>query len=153
VGHTPAVEIEESFRQALASSRERDRAAGRTLDGPHRSDLVVGHGPKSMPAAVCSTGEQKALLIGLVLAHADHIRRHRDGRAPILLLDEIAAHLDPFRRAALFDEIVALGGQTWMTGTDPEGFSALSGRAQFQRVEDGRIAAGTAPLATCRAAK
>ncbi|HEY1246722.1 MAG TPA: DNA replication/repair protein RecF [Hyphomicrobiaceae bacterium] len=140
----PAVDVEDAYAAALQAARERDRAAGRTLDGPHRSDLIVGHGPKSMPAAVCSTGEQKALLIGLVLAHAHHIRRHRDGRAPILLLDEIAAHLDPLRRAALFDEIVALGGQTWMTGTDPEGFSALLGRAQFHRVEEGRIVAGTA---------
>jgi DNA replication and repair protein RecF len=92
-----------------------------------------------MPAALCSTGEQKALLVGLVLAHADHVRRQRDGRAPILLLDEIAAHLDPTRRAALFDEIVALEGQTWMTGTDPEGFTALAGRAQFFQVEEGRV--------------
>jgi DNA replication and repair protein RecF len=140
----PAVDVEDAYAATLQGSRERDRAAGRTLDGPHRSDLVVGHGPKSMPAGVCSTGEQKALLIGLVLAHADHIRRYRDGRAPILLLDEIAAHLDPLRRTALFEEIVALGGQTWMTGTDPEGFSALVGRAQFHRVEEGRIAPGTA---------
>jgi DNA replication and repair protein RecF len=137
----PAVDVEDAYAATLQASRERDRAAGRTLDGPHRSDLVVGHGPKSMPAGVCSTGEQKALLIGLVLAHADHVRRHRDGRAPILLLDEIAAHLDPLRRATLFDEIVTLGAQTWMTGTDPEGFSALVGRAQFHAVEDGRIAA------------
>jgi DNA replication and repair protein RecF len=136
----PAVDVEDAYAATLRAARERDRAAGRTLDGPHRADLVVGHGPKSMPASVCSTGEQKALLVGLVLAHADHIRRHRDGRAPILLLDEIAAHLDPLRRAALFDEIVALGSQTWMTGTDSEGFSALIGRAQFHRVEDGRIA-------------
>jgi DNA replication and repair protein RecF len=136
----PAVDVEDGYAATLRAARERDRAAGRTLDGPHRSDLVVGHGPKSMPASVCSTGEQKALLVGLVLAHADHIRRHRDGRAPILLLDEIAAHLDPPRRAALFEEIVALGGQTWMTGTDVEGFSALAGRAQFQRVDDGRLA-------------
>jgi DNA replication and repair protein RecF len=92
-----------------------------------------------MPAKVCSTGEQKALLIGLVLAHADLIRRRRDGSVPILLLDEIAAHLDPVRRGALFDEIVALGGQTWMSGTDPEAFSALGQRAQNHRVEDGRI--------------
>jgi DNA replication and repair protein RecF len=140
----PAVDVEDAYAAALLATRERDRAAGRTLDGPHRSDLIVGHGPKSMPASVCSTGEQKALLIGLVLAHADHIRRHRDGRAPILLLDEIAAHLDPLRRGALFNEIVALGGQTWMTGTDPEGFSALLGRAQFHRVEEGGIARGTA---------
>jgi DNA replication and repair protein RecF len=136
----PAVDVEDAYAAALHASRERDRAAGRTLEGPHRSDLVVGHGPKMMPASVCSTGEQKALLIGLVLAHADHVCRHREGRAPILLLDEIAAHLDPLRRAALFDEIVALGGQTWMTGTDAEGFSALAGRAQFHRVEDGRVA-------------
>jgi DNA replication and repair protein RecF len=140
----PAVDVEDAYAATLRAARERDRAAGRALDGPHRSDLIVGHGPKSMPASVCSTGEQKALLIGLVLAHADHIRRHRDGRAPILLLDEIAAHLDPLRRADLFDAIVALGGQTWMTGTDPEGFSALLGRAQFHRVEDGRIVAGAA---------
>jgi DNA replication and repair protein RecF len=140
LAHLPAVDVEDAYVATLRATRERDRAAGRTLDGPHRSDLVVGHGPKAMPAGVCSTGEQKALLIGLVLAHADHIRRHRDGRAPILLLDEIAAHLDPLRRAALFEEIVALGGQTWMTGTDPEGFSALAGRAQFHRVEEGRIA-------------
>jgi DNA replication and repair protein RecF len=140
----PAVDVEDAYAATLRAARERDRAAGRTLDGPHRSDLIVGHGPKSTPASVCSTGEQKALLIGLVLAHADHVRRHRDGRAPILLLDEIAAHLDPLRRAGLFDEIVALGGQTWMTGTDPEGFSALLGRAQFHRVEEGRIAPGTA---------
>jgi DNA replication and repair protein RecF len=144
LAHLPAVDVEDAYAATLRAARERDRAAGRTLDGPHRSDLIVGHGPKSMPAGVCSTGEQKALLIGLVLAHADHIRRHRDGRAPILLLDEIAAHLDPPRRAALFEEIVALGGQTWMTGTDPEGFSALAGRAQFHRVEEGGVAVGAA---------
>jgi DNA replication and repair protein RecF len=144
----PAVDVEDAYAAVLRNARERDRAAGRTLDGPHRSDLVVGHGPKSMPASVCSTGEQKALLVGLVLAHADRVRRHREGRAPILLLDEIAAHLDPLRRAALFDEIVALSGQTWMTGTDPEGFAALAGRAQFHRVDDGRIAPFAAPAAS-----
>ena len=108
---------------SLQATRERDRAAGRTLEGPHRSDLIVGHGPKQMPASVCSTGEQKALLIGLVLAHADLVRQRRDGAAPILLLDEIAAHLDPLRRSALFDEIVALGSQAWLTGTDLQAFS------------------------------
>jgi DNA replication and repair protein RecF len=142
LAHSPAVDVEDAYAASLRRSRERDRAAGRTLEGPHRADLIVGHGPKAMPAAVCSTGEQKALLVGLVLAHADHVRRHRDGRAPILLLDEIAAHLDPIRRAALFDEIVTLTGQTWMTGTDSEGFSALAGRAQFLQVEDGRIRSG-----------
>jgi DNA replication and repair protein RecF len=92
-----------------------------------------------MPASVCSTGEQKALLVGLVLAHAELVRRHRGGVAPILLLDEVAAHLDPVKRAALFDEIVALGSQAWMTGTETEPFSGLTGRAVFHRIEDGRI--------------
>jgi DNA replication and repair protein RecF len=136
----PAVDVEDSYTARLQAARERDRAAGRTLEGPHRSDLLVGHGPKGMPASVCSTGEQKALLIGLVLAHADIARQRREGAAPILLLDEIAAHLDPLRRAALFEEIVALGSQAWMTGTDVQPFSGLAGRAQFHRVEDGRIA-------------
>ena len=135
----PAVDVEDAYAVSLEEMRERDRAAGRTLDGPHRSDLIVGHGPKQMPASVCSTGEQKALLIGLVLAHADLVRRHRNGAAPILLLDEIAAHLDHLRRAALFDEIAALGSQAWMTGTDIEAFSALVGRAKFHRVHDGLI--------------
>jgi DNA replication and repair protein RecF len=134
-----AVDIEDSYAASLHEARERDRAAGRTLEGPHRSDLVVGHGPKQMPASVCSTGEQKALLIGLVLAHAELVRQHRQGVAPLLLLDEIAAHLDPLRRAALFEEIAALGSQTWMTGTDAEAFSGLRGRARFCRVEDGRV--------------
>ena len=137
----PAVDVEDAYVASLQSTRERDRAAGRTLEGPHRSDLIVGHGPKQMPASVCSTGEQKALLIGLVLAHADLVRQRRDGTAPILLLDEIAAHLDPLRRGALFDEIVALGTQAWLTGTDLAAFSALENRARFVRVEDGRIAA------------
>jgi DNA replication and repair protein RecF len=136
----PAVDVEEDYAETLARNRERDRAAGRTLDGPHRSDLVVGHGPKSMPAKLCSTGEQKALLVGLVLAHAELIKRRRGETAPILLLDEIAAHLDPIRRAALFEELIALGSQTWMTGTDPEAFAALGRRARLHRVEDGLVA-------------
>lgn len=130
----PAVEVEDQYARALATGRERDRAAGRALDGPHRSDLIVGHGPKSAPARQCSTGEQKALLVGLVLAHAELIAERRGGAAPILLLDEIAAHLDSARRAALFDEIVALGTQAWMTGTDQEAFEALGGRAQSLRL-------------------
>jgi DNA replication and repair protein RecF len=92
-----------------------------------------------MPASVCSTGEQKALLVGLVLAQAELVRRHRGGVAPILLLDEVAAHLDPVKRAALFDEIVALGSQAWMTGTETEPFSGLAGRVIFHRIEEGRI--------------
>ena len=134
-----AIDVEDDYVQQLAGERELDRAAGRTREGPHRSDLIVGHGPKEMPAKVCSTGEQKALLIGLVLAHCDLVGQRRGGVAPILLLDEIAAHLDPLRRAALFEEIVALGSQAWMSGTDPEAFAALANRAQFHRVEEGRI--------------
>jgi DNA replication and repair protein RecF len=137
----PAVDVEDDYVGLLAAERERDRAAGRTLEGPHRSDLVVGHGPNEMPAKVCSTGEQKALLIGLVLAHCDLVRQRRQGAAPILLLDEIAAHLDPVRRAALFEEILAMGSQTWMSGTDPEAFAGLEGRAQFHRVEGGEVTA------------
>ncbi len=135
----PAIEVEDAYFTALERERERDRAAGRTLEGPHRSDLAVGHGPKELPAKVCSTGEQKALLIGLVLAHSDLVGARRDGVVPVLLLDEISAHLDPARRAALFDEIVALGSQAWMSGTDPDAFSPLRDRAQFRRVEEGRL--------------
>lgn len=130
-----AVDIEDLYRARLANARARDAGAGRTLEGPHRSDLVVGHGPKSMPARLSSTGEQKALLMGLVLAHASLIAERRDGAPPILLLDEIAAHFDAGRRAALFDEILALGAQAWMTGTDEQAFSALAGKATFARVE------------------
>lgn len=132
-----AVDVEDGYCRTLEMERERDRAAGRTLTGPHRSDLIVGHGPKQMPAKVCSTGEQKALLIGLVLAHADLMAQRSGGVAPILLLDEITAHLDPHRRGALFEEILALGSQTWMSGTDHEAFAGLAKRAQFWRVEEG----------------
>jgi DNA replication and repair protein RecF len=141
----PALDVEDTYAAQLQGARERDRAAGRTLDGPHRSDLLVGHGPKGMPAGTCSTGEQKSLLVGLVLAQAEMVRRHRNGAAPILLLDEISAHLDPIRRAALFQEIVALGNQTWMTGTDAEAFSGLEGKASFHRVDDGRIVSPGSP--------
>jgi DNA replication and repair protein RecF len=135
----PAVEVEDGYAQVLSDSRERDRAAGRTLDGPHRSDLLVFHAPKQMAARLCSTGEQKALLIGLILAHAELVARRREG-APILLLDEVTAHLDADRRAALFEEILRLGAQAWMTGTDAQAFSALAGKARFWRVEDGLLA-------------
>lgn len=140
VGHAPAVEIEESFRQALASGRERDRAAGRTLDGPHRSDLIVRHRPKSMPAELCSTGEQKALLVGIVLSHA-RLSGEMSGGVPILLLDEIAAHLDAGRRAALFSILEDLGCQTFMTGTEAALFSSIAGRAQFLTVDHGSVRA------------
>ncbi len=139
VGHAPAVEIEETFRRALASGRERDRAAGRTLDGPHRSDLLVRHRPKSMPAELCSTGEQKALLVGIVLAHA-RLSGEMSGSVPILLLDEIAAHLDAGRRAALFSILENLGCQTFMTGTEATLFSSIEGRALILTVDHGRVA-------------
>ena len=122
----------------LRNGRGRDAAAGRTLDGPHRSDLLVRHREKDMEAERCSTGEQKALLIGLVLAHA-RLTADMTGYAPILLLDEIAAHLDEGRRAALFDLVHGLGGQSFMTGTDRAMFSALADRAQFFTVAHGGI--------------
>ncbi len=134
-----AVDVEDGYVKVLANARERDRAAGRTLDGPHRSDLVVAHGEKQMAARLCSTGEQKALLLGLVLAHAELVAARQDGVAPILLLDEITAHLDEFRRAALFTEILRLKAQAWMTGTDETSFSALRGHARFFRVDDGAV--------------
>jgi DNA replication and repair protein RecF len=134
----PAVDVEDTYIERLRAGRERDRAAGRTLDGPHRTDLLVAHAPKAMPARLCSTGEQKALLIGLVLAHAELVARRREA-APILLLDEVTAHLDAERRAALFAEILRLNAQAWMTGTDAEAFSWLAGKARFWRVEDGLL--------------
>ena len=141
----PAVDVEDQYLATLRATRERDRAAGRTLSGPHRADFLVTHGPKGMPARLCSTGEQKALLLGLVLAHAELVAARRDGAAPILLLDEITAHLDADRRAALFESILALGAQAWMTGTDERDFAALAGQARFLEVCDGRIAALRAP--------
>lgn len=138
VGQEAAIDVEEGFRRELAGGRERDRAAGRTLSGPHRSDLVVRHRPKSMPAELCSTGEQKALLIGIVLSHA-RLCAGIVGKTPVLLLDEVAAHLDAGRRAALFSILEELGAQTFMTGTEPTLFSALEGRAQFLTVDHGSV--------------
>ncbi|MBZ9895773.1 DNA replication/repair protein RecF [Mesorhizobium sp. BR1-1-6] len=135
----PAVDVEERFRRTLAGGRDRDLAAGRTLEGPHRSDLVVRHRPKAMPAALCSTGEQKALLVGIVLSHA-RLTGEMSGLTPILLLDEIAAHLDGGRRAALFSILEELNCQAFMTGTDAALFSSLAGRAQFLIVDHGTVA-------------
>jgi DNA replication and repair protein RecF len=117
----------DAFAHALCLGRRRDAAAGRTLVGPHRADLAVTHLDKDQPAALASTGEQKALLIGIVLAHAELVAE-RTGRAPVLLLDEVAAHLDPRRRAALFDRLAGRG-QVWMTGTEPALFDALDTHA------------------------
>ncbi len=132
----PAIEAEDAYAGALRNARERDRAAGRTLEGPHRSDLEVRHGPKALAARLCSTGEQKALLLGLVLAHAELLTERQEGDAPILLLDEVTAHLDAHRRAALFDEILRLKAQAWMTGTDATAFEAMAGKARFWVVDE-----------------
>ena len=144
VATSPAVDVEERYRAALAEGRERDRAAGRTLDGPHRSDLLVRHRPKAMPAELCSTGEQKALLVGIVLSHA-RLTGEMSGMTPILLLDEIAAHLDAGRRAALFSILEELNCQAFMTGTDASLFSSLRGRAQFLTVDHGTVGPTEAP--------
>jgi len=136
-----AADLEDEFRERLARSRRLDASAGRTLEGPHRTDLKVTHRPKGMPAENCSTGEQKALLIGLLLAHA-RLATDLSGWAPILLLDEIAAHLDERRRAALFDRIEALDCQAWMTGTNRSLFAALADRAQYWNVRSGRAERG-----------
>ena len=123
------------LRDALARARHRDAAAGRALTGPHRTDLVVVHREKDRAAAQCSTGEQKALILNLVLAQAQRLTRAESAPNPILLLDEVAAHLDAPRRAALFDEITALGLQTFLTGTDRSLFQGLGERAQGVSVE------------------
>jgi DNA replication and repair protein RecF len=133
-----AVEIEDRYRVLLKDNRARDAAAGRTLDGPHLSDFAVTHAGKGIPAADASTGEQKALLIRLVLAHARLIKE-MTGYAPLLLLDEVVAHLDPARRAALYDALAALGAQVWMTGADPAAFGDIVGRAQVLEVRGGAV--------------
>ncbi len=121
----------------LRNGRARDRAAGRALAGPHRTDLATVHLDKQQPAERCSTGEQKALLIGLILAHADLVAE-ATGHRPLLLLDEVAAHLDPRRRAALFERLAAGGGQVLMTGTDRELFAGL-GEGAIHRVIEGQV--------------
>lgn len=128
----------DDLRYALAENRSRDLAAGRTLIGPHRADLIGTYFAKGVPARDCSTGEQKALLVSLILANARALT-NGIGAPPLLLLDEVAAHLDTERRASLYDEITALGSQAWMTGTGTELFDTLGQRAQYIEVteEDG----------------
>ncbi len=133
-----ATEIEDRYRVLLKDSRARDAAAGRTLDGPHRSDFKVTHADKNVPAEEASTGEQKALLIRLVLAHG-HLIKDMTGYAPVLLLDEVIAHLDPNRRAALYDALSELGAQVWMTGADPAAFGDIMARAQVFEVRGGTV--------------
>ncbi|MBS7539279.1 DNA replication/repair protein RecF [Ancylobacter lacus] len=134
----PATLVEDEYRHVLRQGRPRDRAAGRTLEGPHLTDLRVGHGPKAIPAAQGSTGEQKSLLIGLALAHA-RLVGEMTGLAPVMLLDDVVAYLDPERRAALFEALAALGGQVWMTGADPSAFAALGNRAERFDIRPGQI--------------
>jgi len=129
-----ASETSHDLAGALREGRRRDRAAGRTLAGPHRDDLAVTLAAKAMPAAECSTGEQKAMLIAIVLAHAALLD---DDRPRVLLLDEVAAHLDPLRRAALFERLRGLPGQYWLTGTEPAPFAEILGEAAVWEVRDG----------------
>jgi DNA replication and repair protein RecF len=135
----PALEAEDLFRAMLRDNRARDAAAGRALSGPQASDLVVRHGPKQCEARRASTGEQKALLVGLVLAHARLVAA-MSAIAPLVLLDEIAAHFDPLRRRALFEALAGLGGQIWLTGADLALFEDLRGRADIFSISGGTIA-------------
>lgn len=134
----PALEAEGLFKYQLGESRGRDAVTGGAATGPHKTDLEVIYASKDMPAEQCSTGEQKALLIGIVLAHARLIAAER-GAAPILLLDEIAAHLDPDRRTALYNILAALGGQVWLTGTEEKLFESIKDFGQFFHVENASI--------------
>jgi DNA replication and repair protein RecF len=137
--HEPATSVEDRYREILRNSRARDAAAGRTLDGPHLTDLQVIYAPKNIPARDASTGEQKALLIGLVLAHANLVAE-MTGITPLLLLDEVIAHLDPDRRIALFSELAKLGAQVWMTGADPAAFADVGASSEIFDVDSGRLA-------------
>jgi len=134
---TPASDVEDRYRAALKGNRARDAAASRTLDGPHLTDLAVTYGPKDIAAADASTGEQKALLIRLILAHSNLIAE-MTGFAPVLLLDEIVAHLDPGRRAALYDSLDRIGAQVWMTGADPHAFADIASRAEIFEISGGQ---------------
>jgi DNA replication and repair protein RecF len=140
----PALAAEDRLRAELAASRRIDAEAGTATSGPHRTDLAVRHAAKDVPAEQCSTGEQKALLVAVLLAHA-RLQAALGGTVPVLLLDEVAAHLDGMRRAALFEQILGLGGQAWMTGTDAILFAELGTKADFFAVTDGIITASPEP--------
>lgn len=137
----PALAAEDRYRAALQDNRRRDAETGGSGTGPHRDDLDVMHRTRGISAALCSTGEQKALLVSIVLAHACALAAEA-GAMPILLLDEIAAHLDADRRASLLDALLNLSAQVFLTGTDPNLFAGLNGRAQFFTLAAGRIASG-----------
>ncbi|MDJ0948795.1 MAG: DNA replication/repair protein RecF [Alphaproteobacteria bacterium] len=141
LAETPALAAEDRLRTALAANRAADGEAGRTSTGPHRSDLGVRYLAKDRPAETVSTGEQKALLIAIVLATA-RLQAAERGAAPLLLMDEVVAHLDKSRRNALFAELQALGAQAWLTGTDASLFAGLGDAAQFLRVDDGTVIGG-----------
>ena len=134
----PALDVEARLAEALARSRGQDAESGSTAAGPHRSDLEVHDRATGRAAAECSTGEQKALLIGIVLAEA-RLRCAQGERLPLLLLDEVAAHLDPGRRHDLFEQLHALGAQAWLTGTDAALFAPLGERAQHFAVRDSTL--------------
>ncbi|MCA8885695.1 MAG: DNA replication/repair protein RecF [Hyphomonadaceae bacterium] len=134
-----SADVEEDFAELLRDVRGRDAGAGRALDGPHRSDLKARHAAKNMDADQCSTGEQKALLVGLTLAQARALAGDPGAGPSLILIDEAAAHLDSVRRAALFDELLANAGQAWLTGTDQNLFEAFGGRAQMFEVRDGCV--------------
>ena len=138
LGHMPALGAEEQFKGALAHNRVADSAAGGAILGPHRSDLAVTYSDKGIAAESASTGEQKALLIAIVLAQAA-LQRATRGEPPLLLLDEVAAHLDEGRRAALFEALAGLESQTWITGTDTALFASLRGQARFLSVAEGTL--------------
>lgn len=138
IAQAPALEVEEMFRYQLRDSRSNDARTGGAATGPHKADLAVTYAAKNMPADQCSTGEQKALLIGITLAHS-RLMAAECGAPPILLLDEVAAHLDENRRAALYDILLGLGGQVWMTGTDALLFDSLGTKAHFFHVENSSL--------------
>ena len=135
----PSLAAEEELCRRLEAARRADAESGTTTLGPHRGDLVMRHAATGMAAAECSTGEQKALLIAVLLGQA-RLQVAQSGTAPVMLLDEVTAHLDATRREALFTELAALGTQAWLTGTDPALFEPLAGTAQFFGVADGAIA-------------
>ncbi|MEC7028658.1 MAG: DNA replication/repair protein RecF, partial [Pseudomonadota bacterium] len=136
--NAPALEVEDLFKYQLEQSRRLDATTGGAATGPHKTDVLTKYAAKNMPADQCSTGEQKALLIGIILAHSRLIKAER-GVPPILLLDEVAAHLDDTRRHLLHDILLSLGGQVWLTGTDKALFDDLRGKAVFFEVNDSRI--------------
>jgi len=144
--HSPALEVEDMFKYQLKQSRAQDSVSGGAATGPHKSDLAVRYAAKDMPADQCSTGEQKALLIGIVLAHSRLIKAEK-GAPPLLLLDEVAAHLDDHRRAVLHEILLGLGGQVWLTGTDQNLFADLRGRGSFFFIENNDLTRDVRPRA------